>query len=107
MTSAALGAEETVEHLLQAVEVALLDIPTCLEPISEDGRARTIHQRLPRHLHLAACTSKHVAQDLAKNVPSGRLLRLTRGRGTCLSGNGDLDGTDHDWLETPIANRFV
>jgi hypothetical protein len=107
VTSAALGAEETVEHLLQAVEVALLDIPTCLEPISEDGRARTIHQRLPRHLHLAACTAKYVAQDLAKNVPSGRLLRLPRGRGTSLSGNADLDRAHNDRLETPIANRFA
>ena len=91
MTSAALSAEETVEHLLQAVEVALLDIPTGLEPISEDGRTRTIHQRLPRHLHLAACTAKYVAQDLAKNVSSRRLLWLATAGGTGLSRNGDLD----------------
>lgn len=66
VTSAALSAEEPVEELLQAVDLALLDIPTCLEPIAEDGRTCTIHQRLPWHLYLAACAAEYVAQDLTQ-----------------------------------------
>jgi hypothetical protein len=42
-TSAALSAEEPVEELLQVVELALLDVPTGFEPISEDRRPRTVH----------------------------------------------------------------
>ena len=42
-TSAALSAEEPVEELLQAVELALLDVTTGFESISEDGRTRTVH----------------------------------------------------------------
>jgi hypothetical protein len=37
VTSAALGAEEPVEHLLKAVELALLDISTGFESISKDS----------------------------------------------------------------------
>ena len=63
--SAAGGAEEPVENLLETVELALLDIPTGLKPISEDRRTDT----LPRHLHLATrAAAEHVAQDLTKNV---------------------------------------
>ena len=60
MTSAALGADETVEHLRKAVELALLDITTGFESIAEDGGTR-IPQRLLRHLHLAARTAEYVA----------------------------------------------
>ena len=42
-TSAALSAEEPVEELLQAVDLALLDVTTGFESISEDGRTRTVH----------------------------------------------------------------
>jgi hypothetical protein len=53
---------------LKAIELALLDIPTGLKPISEDRRTNT----LPRHLHLAGrAAAEHVAQDLTKNVSPG------------------------------------
>ena len=35
-TSAALSAGEPIEHLLKAIDLALLDVPTCFESISED-----------------------------------------------------------------------
>ena len=104
MTSAALGAEKPVEHLLKAVELALLDITTGFKSISEDGRTRAFHQRLPRHRHLAACAAQYVAQDLPKNVSSRRLLWLATAGGTGLSLDGDLDGSDNNRLETPILN---
>jgi hypothetical protein len=91
---AALGAKEPVEHFLKAVELALLDVTTGFESISEDGRTRTIHQRLPRHLYLATCATQYVAQDLPENISSRRLLRLATAGGTGLSRNGDLDTED-------------
>ena len=107
MTSAALGAEEPVEHLLKAVELALLDISTGFESISKDSGSRTTHQCLLRHLHLAAPAAEYVAQDLPKNVSCRRLLWLAIAGGTGLSRNGDLDGSNNDRLETPILNRFA
>jgi hypothetical protein len=73
-TSAASGAKEPIEHLLIAVELALVDITTGFESIAENDRTCTIHQRLPRHLHLATCAAKYVAEDLPKNVSPGHLL---------------------------------
>ena len=66
--------------------MALLDSATCLEPISEHGRTRTIHQCLPWHLHLAARAAEYVAQDLAKNISSRRLLWLARVAGPACPG---------------------
>ena len=40
-TSALLGAEEAVEHLLQAVDLTLVDVPAGLDPISEHRRTQT------------------------------------------------------------------
>ena len=37
-TSAALIAEETIKHLLKTVELVLLNSPTGLKPIAEDGQ---------------------------------------------------------------------
>ena len=56
--SAAGGREETVEHLLKAVKLALLDIPTGAKPISEDHRSRTLSR------HLATCHQRGVRTDL-------------------------------------------
>ena len=56
--SAAGGREETVEHLLKAVKLALLDIPTGVKPISEDHRSRTLSR------HLATCHQRGVRTDL-------------------------------------------
>ena len=89
------------------VDLALLDVTTGFESISEDGRTRTVHQRLPRHLHLATCAAQYVAQDLPKNVSSRRLLWLATAGGTGLSRNGDLEGPNNDRLETPILNRLA
>jgi hypothetical protein len=59
--SVALGAEETIEHLLKAVVLALLDIPS--------RSPKTAGPRPCRHLRSAArAAAKQVAQDLAKNV---------------------------------------
>jgi hypothetical protein len=81
---------------LEAVKLALLDIPAGLKPVSEDRSTHIIHQAcwlpMPWHLHLATrAAAKQIAQDLAKNVP--RVSVFGRGpRGPpvreCRSGRG-------------------
>jgi hypothetical protein len=89
--------DETIEHLLKALELTLVNLSTRLQSISEDRRASTTHQgrclSLPRRLHLAARAAEDVAQDLPKNVSSG-CPRLARSGGTSLCGYVDLNGTE-------------
>ena len=64
--SALLRAEEAVEHFLQAVDLALIDLVAGLDPIAEHGGAQA--GGLSRQLHLSAFAGEHVAQDLTENV---------------------------------------
>jgi hypothetical protein len=83
---------------MKAVELALLDISTCFESISKDSGSRTIHQRLLRHLHLAAPAAEYVA-IWPRMSPPGTCCGWPGLTGTGLSWDGDLDRTNNDRLE--------
>ena len=101
MTSATLRAEEPVEHLLKAVELALLDVTTGFKSISEDGRTRTVHQRLPRHLHLATRAAQYVAQDLPRMSPPGACCGWPPPAGPACPGMGISTGPITTGLRRP------
>src|SRR5262245_14829022 len=96
------GPAETIQQLLITVDLALVDLLTRLQPVSEDRRTSTTHLStthqgrrlsLSRRLHLTARAAENFTQYQTKDV-SSRGLRLARsGSSTCLSGYVDLIGT--------------